>query len=63
MKIKKRNFLKTIIALSIAGLSKNTFPNGNPYRDRFQSYRQTFRIQPNKEETERIIKNIIGKQV
>ena len=61
MKINKRNFLKTIIALSISVLSKNTFSNGNPYRDRFQSYRQTFRIEPNKDETERIIKNIIGK--
>ena len=39
--------------------SKKIFGNGNPYRDRFQSYRQTFRIEPNKEEANRIIKNII----
>ena len=38
---------------------KSLYANGNPYRDRFQSYRQTFRIEPNKEETERIIKNIV----
>ena len=57
----KRNFLKTLLALAITTLAKSNYANGNPYRDRFQTYRQTFRIEPNKEETERIIKNIIGK--
>ena len=33
-----------------------------PYRDRFQSYRQTFRIEPNPLETKRIIDNIIGEK-
>ena len=40
-------------------LSFKLFSNGKPYRDRFQSYRQTFRIEPNLAEAERIIKNII----
>ena len=36
-----------------------TFADGNPFRDRFQSYRQTFRVEPDKKEAERIIKSII----
>ena len=58
----KRNTLKTLLALIASIASNKSFSNGNPYRDRFQSYRQTFRIEPNPEETERIIKNIIGKK-
>jgi len=61
MKKTKRKILKSILAISFTVLVKNILSNGSPYRDRFQSYRQTFRIEPNKEETERIIKNIIGK--
>ena len=38
---------------------KKLSSNGNPYRDRFQSYRQTFRIEPDAQETKKIIKNII----
>ena len=41
-------------------LTRSVFADGNPYRDRFQAYRQTFRIEPNPEETKRIINNIIG---
>ena len=62
MKKFKRNTLKTLLAFIVAVLSSKGFSNGNPYRDRFQSYRQTFRIEPNPEETQRIIKNIIGKK-
>ncbi len=32
---------------------------GNPFRDRFQSFRQTFRVKPDREEAERIVKHII----
>ncbi|MEC8100326.1 MAG: thiosulfate oxidation carrier protein SoxY [Pseudomonadota bacterium] len=43
---------------------KTAYSNGNPFRDRFQSYRQTFRVEPDKKEAERIIKNIIkGREV
>ena len=62
MKKFKRNTLKTLLALIVSVLSNKSFANGNPYRDRFQSYRQTFRIEPNPEETQRIIENIIGKK-
>ncbi len=55
----KRNTLKIFFGTLAFIFSKKTLANGNPYRDRFQSYRQTFRIEPNKLETERIIKNII----
>ena len=58
----KRNILKTFLIFPFFVFVKGVLSNGNPYRDRFQSYRQTFRIEPNKEETERIIKNIIGKR-
>ena len=60
--IKKRKFLKLGSAFLLFSLSKTIFSNGNPYRDRFQSYRQTFRIEPNREEAERILKNIIRKR-
>ncbi len=60
----KRNTLKTLLTFLVSSIAKVSYPNGNPYRDRFQSYRQTFRIEPNKEETERIIKNIIkGREI
>ena len=60
--IKKRKLLKLGTAFLLFPLSKTILANGNPYRDRFQSYRQTFRIEPNREEAERIIKNIIRKR-
>lgn len=33
--------------------------SGNPFRDRFQTFRQTFRVEPNREEAERIVRAII----
>ena len=32
---------------------------GRPFRDRFQSYRHTFRVEPDLEEAKRIVRNII----
>ena len=32
---------------------------GNPFRDRFQSFRQTFRVEPDPEEANRILRNIL----
>ena len=32
---------------------------GNPFRDRFQSFRQTFRVEPDPEEAKRILRNIV----
>ena len=58
----KRNTLKTLFVLLASSITKVSYSNGNPYRDRFQSYRQTFRIEPNPIETERIINNIIGEK-
>ena len=52
----------SILAVFANSFSFNLFANGSPYRDRFQSYRQTFRIEPNREEAERIINNIIKKR-
>ena len=59
MKLSKRNILKFFLSSFLVVFNQSLKANGNPYRDRFQSYRQTFRIEPNKHETERIIKNII----
>ena len=40
------------------------FKAGQPFRDRFQTYRQTFRIEPDPEEAKRIVKNIIkGREI
>lgn len=33
---------------------------GSPFRDRFQTFRQTFRVEPDREEAERIVSNIIA---
>jgi len=60
MNISKRNILKFFLSSVFVFVGKILKADGNPYRDRFQSYRQTFRIEPNKEETERIIKNIVN---
>ena len=58
----KRKTLIFIFSAISTLFSKKILANGNPYRDRFQSYRQTFRIEPNPIETERIINNIIGEK-
>ena len=57
--MKRRNFFVTLGAALLTLAVKLLKADGNPYRDRFQSYRQTFRIEPNAEETQKIIKNII----
>jgi sulfur-oxidizing protein SoxY len=59
MNYTKRNIIKLFCMAIPLLLTRKVCADGNPYRDRFQSYRQTFRIEPNKEETEKIIKNII----
>lgn len=33
--------------------------SGNPFRDRFQTFRQTFRVEPDRAEAERIVRNIL----
>ena len=57
---------RSFFGLFLAAISKlylsQTFADGKPFRDRFQSYRQTFRIEPDKEEAERIVKNIINER-
>ena len=53
---------KIIIYLSsLIGLSAPLHAqNGLPYRDRFQSFRQTFRVEPDPAEAQRIIDNILS---
>lgn len=52
-------------ALALAGtapvLAAEAEPRigGSPYRDRFQSFRQTFRVDPDPEEAERILRNLV----
>ncbi len=60
----RRSLLKSGAgALAIAALSGTRVQAddsaGNPFRDRFQSFRQTFRVEPDPEEAERILRNII----
>tara|TARA_Y100000992_G_scaffold269939_1_gene209986 strand:- start:10 stop:510 length:501 start_codon:yes stop_codon:yes gene_type:complete len=62
MKNSKRNTIKTILSATLFFLTGRILSDGNPYRDRFQSYRQTFRIEPNEKETEKIINNIVKKR-
>ena len=56
----RRLFLGLLLGFLSKLQTQNSFGEGNPFRDRFQSYRQTFRIEPDKEEAKRIIKNIIN---
>lgn len=58
----RRSFFKYLsgfIVLTCSKLANAEFKAGQPFRDRFQTYRQTFRIEPDPEEAKRIVKNII----
>tara|TARA_B100000902_G_C26757971_1_gene644171 strand:- start:64 stop:570 length:507 start_codon:yes stop_codon:yes gene_type:complete len=57
--LNRRLFLGLIVGLYSKLHTNNTLADGRPFRDRFQSYRQTFRVQPDPKEVERIVKNII----
>ena len=57
--LNRRLFFGFTLGLFSKCYINNTYANGKPFRDRFQSYRQTFRIEPDPKEAERIIKNII----
>ena len=72
MNFKKNIFTRRRMLNSICGFTcffsyKNLFAQdaiGSPFRDRFQSYRQTFRIEPDPEEAKRILRNIIkGREI
>ncbi len=60
MYISRRNILFLLGFFAIKLKAKEVDLKGSPYRDRFQSYRQTFRIKPDREEAIRIMKNIIN---
>ena len=63
-----RDRRRTLAGLGAAGLAlaasrafagaEHSF-SGNPFRDRFQSFRQTFRVEPDRAEAERIVANIL----
>ena len=58
------NFLSGFFIAFCAKSSIAEFKAGQPFRDRFQTYRQTFRIEPDPEEARRIVKNIIkGREI
>ena len=57
--INRRFFLGLTLGLYTKFFISNSIAEGRPFRDRFQSYRQTFRVEPDPKEAERIIKNII----
>ncbi len=57
--LNRRLFLGLFFTVFSNLYSNKTFADGKPFRDRFQSYRQTFRVEPDKKEAERIIKSII----
>ena len=63
----RRNFFNFILGFACVFSSKLSFAEkqiGSPFRDRFQSYRQTFRIEPDPEEAKRIVRNIIkGREI
>ena len=54
--LNRRLFLGFTLGLFSKCYINNTYANGKPFRDRFQSYRQTFRIEPDPKEAERISK-------
>ncbi len=59
----RRIVLQTAGAATAAGLAGTPSvaqeTAGNPFRDRFQSFRQTFRVEPDPEEAKRILRNIV----
>ena len=60
--ISRRGLLISFMFYSFFHFSRKLYANGEiggPFRDRFQSFRQTFRVEPNPEEAKRIINNII----
>ncbi len=57
--VNRRLFCGLILGLFSKYFAYKSYADGRPFRDRFQSYRQTFRVEPDKEEAERIVKNII----
>ena len=46
MNYTKRNIIKFFCMAIPLLVIRKVCADGNPYRDRFQSYRQTFRIEP-----------------
>ena len=57
-KLNRRLILGACLAVFVKIVANKSIADGKPFRDRFQSYRQTFRIEPDRKEVERIIKNI-----
>ncbi len=58
--LNRRSFFGLLLVACSKLYLTQTLANGKPFRDRFQAYRQTFRIEPDKEEAERIVKNIVN---
>ena len=57
----RRGLLVGTLFYSLLGITSKLYSKedvGGPFRDRFQSFRQTFRVEPNPEEARRIINNI-----
>ena len=48
-----------LLTLSRKNQAEDFDYQGNPFRDRFQSFRRTFRVEPDREEAERIVRHII----
>ena len=58
------SFLSGFVMAIYSKFALAEFKAGQPFRDRFQTYRQTFRIEPDPEEAKRIVKNIIkGREI
>ena len=56
----KRGFIALLFSLfSFRAKTNENIIGGVPYRDRFQSFRQTFRVEPDIKEAKKIVKNII----
>ena len=62
---RRRNILTLLAGLPtlLINIKKSQAENfdyqGNPFRDRFQSFRQTFRVEADRAEAERIVRHII----
>ncbi len=61
----RRRVLGSLAAAGLAHAASGAFAaaghsfSGNPFRDRFQTFRQTFRVEPDRAEAERIVANIV----
>lgn len=59
----RRRFLAgAAAATAVTAVVPRAFADASVYRDRFQAFRQTFRVEPDPEEAWRMVSNVVGER-